>query len=44
VVTMGIAESRGYHISFIGFMKTAFPFMIITVLIAHAWLLIFRPA
>jgi len=43
VVTMGIAESRGYHISFIGFMKTAFPFMIITVLIAHAWLLIFRP-
>jgi len=44
VVTMGIAESRGYHISFIGFMKTAFPYMIITVLIAHAWLLIFRPA
>jgi len=43
VVTMGIAESRGYRISFIGFMKTAFPFMIITVLIAHAWLLIFTP-
>ena len=43
VVTMGIAESRGYRISFIGFMKTAFPFMVITVLIAHAWLLIFRP-
>ena len=43
VVTMGIAESRGYRISFIGFMKTAFPFMIITILIAHAWLLIFRP-
>jgi len=43
VVTMGIAESRGYKISFIGFMKTAFPFMIITILIAHAWLLIFRP-
>ncbi|MFH1350175.1 MAG: ArsB/NhaD family transporter [Pseudomonadota bacterium] len=43
VVTMGIAESRGYRISFIGFMKTAFPFMIISVLIAHAWLLIFRP-
>jgi Na+/H+ antiporter NhaD/arsenite permease-like protein len=43
VVTMGIAESRGYKISFIGFMKTAFPFMIITVIIAHAWLLIFRP-
>ena len=43
VVTMGIAEARGYHISFIGFMKTAFPYMIITVLIAHAWLLVFRP-
>ncbi len=44
VVTMGIAESRGYRISFIGFMKTAFPFMVISVLIAHAWLLLFRPA
>ena len=43
VVTMGIAESRGYRISFIGFMKTAFPFMIITILIAHAYLLIFTP-
>jgi len=43
VVTMGIAESRGFRISFIGFMKTAFPFMIITILIAHDWLLIFRP-
>ena len=43
VVTMGIAESRGYRISFIGFMKTAFPFMIITILIAHAWLFIFKP-
>jgi len=43
VVTMGIAEARGYRISFGGFMKTAFPFMIITVLIAHAWLLLFRP-
>jgi Na+/H+ antiporter NhaD/arsenite permease-like protein len=43
VVTMGIAESRGYKISFLGFMKTAFPFMVISVLIAQAWLLIFRP-
>ncbi|HDZ91604.1 MAG TPA: TRAP transporter large permease subunit [Deltaproteobacteria bacterium] len=43
VVTMGIAESRGYRISFLGFMKTAFPYMIITILVAHAWLLIFRP-
>ncbi len=44
VVTMGIAESKGYKISFIGFMKTAFPYMIISVAIAHAWLVIFRPA
>ena len=43
VVTMGIAESRGYRITFGGFMKTAFPYMILSVLIAHAWLLIFRP-
>lgn len=43
VVTMGIAESRGYKISFGGFMKTAFPFMIASVLIAHAWLLLMRP-
>jgi Na+/H+ antiporter NhaD/arsenite permease-like protein len=43
VVTMGIAESRGYKISFIGFMKWAFPYMIISVVIAHAWLLLFRP-
>jgi Na+/H+ antiporter NhaD/arsenite permease-like protein len=43
VVTMGIAESRGYKISFGGFMKTAFPYMIISVLLAHVWLLIFRP-
>jgi Na+/H+ antiporter NhaD/arsenite permease-like protein len=43
VVTIGIAESRGYKISFFGYFKTAFPYMIISVLIAHAWLLIFRP-
>jgi Na+/H+ antiporter NhaD/arsenite permease-like protein len=43
VVTMGIAESKGYHISFGGFMKTAFPYMIISVLICQAWLIVFRP-
>jgi Na+/H+ antiporter NhaD/arsenite permease-like protein len=43
VVTLGIAEARGFRISFGGFMKTAFPFMIISILIAHAWLLLFRP-
>jgi len=44
VVTMGIAESKGYKISFIGFMKTAFPYMIISVAIAQVWLMLFRPA
>ena len=43
VVTMGIAESKGYKISFIGFMKPAFPYMIISILIAQAWIMIFRP-
>ena len=44
VVTMGIAESKGYKISFIGFMKTAFPYMIISIIIAQVWLMIFKPA
>jgi Na+/H+ antiporter NhaD/arsenite permease-like protein len=44
VVTVGIAESRGYPTTFGGFMKTAFPFMIITILIAQAWLLLIRPS
>jgi Na+/H+ antiporter NhaD/arsenite permease-like protein len=44
VVTMGIAESKGYKISFIGFMKTAFPYMIISIIMAQVWLMIFKPA
>jgi Na+/H+ antiporter NhaD/arsenite permease-like protein len=44
VVTMGIAESKGYKISFIGFMKPAFPYMILSIAIAQAWIMIFRPA
>ncbi|OGQ98900.1 MAG: citrate transporter [Deltaproteobacteria bacterium RIFOXYD12_FULL_57_12] len=44
VVTMGIAESQGYKISFIGFMKTAFPFMIISIIICQIWLMVFKPA
>jgi Na+/H+ antiporter NhaD/arsenite permease-like protein len=44
VVTMGIAESKGYKISFGGFMKTAFPYMIISIIIAQVWLMIFKPA
>jgi Na+/H+ antiporter NhaD/arsenite permease-like protein len=44
VVTMGIAESKGYKISFIGFMKPAFPYMILSIAIAQAWIMLFRPA
>jgi Na+/H+ antiporter NhaD/arsenite permease-like protein len=44
VVTMGIAESKGYKISFIGFMKTAFPYMVISIGICQLWLMLFRPA
>lgn len=40
VVTVGIAEAAGHKISFFGFMKYAFLFMIITVGIANVWLLI----
>ncbi len=43
VVTMGIAESQGYRISFVGFMKTAFPFMILSILICQVWLMLFKP-
>ncbi|HZV46487.1 MAG TPA: ArsB/NhaD family transporter [Thermodesulfovibrionales bacterium] len=41
VVTVGIAEAAGYKISFFGFMKYGFLFMLISVAIAHAYLLIF---
>jgi Na+/H+ antiporter NhaD/arsenite permease-like protein len=40
VVTIGIAESAGYPMKFVGFMKVAFPFMIISVAIANVWLLL----
>lgn len=43
VVTMGISESQGYRISFLGFMKTAFPFMIISIIICQIWLMMFKP-
>jgi len=44
VVTMGIAESRGYKISFFGFMKTAFPYMILSILLCQVWLMVFKPS
>ena len=44
VVTLGIAESKGYKVSFIGFMKPAFPYMIISIILAQVWIMIFKPA
>ncbi len=41
VVTVGIAESVGYKITFWDFFKFAFLYMIISVIIANVWLLIF---
>jgi len=41
VVTVGITESLGYRITFLEFMKYAFVLMVITVLIANIWLIIF---
>jgi hypothetical protein len=41
VVTVGIAEASGHHISFFGFMKYAFLYMLISVAICNVWLLIF---
>ena len=41
VVTIGITESLGYKISFFGFMKYAFIYMLITIIICNIWLLIF---
>jgi Na+/H+ antiporter NhaD/arsenite permease-like protein len=40
VVTVGLAEKAGYHISFMGYMKACFAPMLITVAIATAYLLI----
>ncbi len=40
VVTLGIAESAGHPMKFFGFMKLAFPYMILSVAIANVWLLL----
>ncbi len=41
VVTLGIAESAGYPIKFISYMKVGFLYMLISVAIANVWLLMF---
>jgi len=40
VVTVGIAETRGYHISFVQYFKIAFVPMTITIILASFWLLV----
>jgi len=41
VVTVGLAEKAGYHISFLYYMKACFIPMIITVILASGYLLLF---
>ncbi len=41
VVTVGLAEKAGYHISFLYYMKACFVPMLITVALASAYLLLF---
>jgi len=41
VVTLGIAEASGHPISFFGFMKAAFLYMVLSVALANVWLLLF---
>jgi len=40
VVTVGMAERAGYHISFMNYLRIAFAPMLITIVLASAWLLI----
>ncbi|WP_449244591.1 SLC13 family permease [Desulfobacca acetoxidans] len=40
VVTVGLAEKAGYHITFLGYMKACFVPMLITVVLSNAFLLI----
>lgn len=39
VVVIGMAEKRGTHISFIGYMKVAFPLMLLSIVISTGYLL-----
>ena len=42
VVTVGMAERLGYHISFIEYLKVAFIPMVITVILCTVWLLVVK--
>ncbi|MCL6634227.1 MAG: ArsB/NhaD family transporter [Peptococcaceae bacterium] len=39
VVVIGMAEKRGHHISFAGYMKVAFPLMLMSIVVCTAYLL-----
>lgn len=39
VVVIGMAEKRGYPITFLGYMKVAFPLMLLSIVISMAYLL-----
>ncbi|MHB8984930.1 MAG: ArsB/NhaD family transporter [Eubacteriales bacterium] len=39
VVVIGMAEKRGQHISFIGYMKIAFPLMLMSIVVSMGYLL-----
>jgi Na+/H+ antiporter NhaD/arsenite permease-like protein len=41
VVTVGLAERAGYHISFLAYLKACFVPMLITIVICSGYLLIF---
>jgi len=41
VVVIGMAEKQGYHFTFVGFMKVAFPLMIVSILISSVYLYFF---
>ena len=41
VVTVGIAEARGYHVGFRRFFRIGFLYMLISVALCHLWLLLF---
>ncbi|MCL5780902.1 MAG: hypothetical protein M1119_08375 [Firmicutes bacterium] len=44
VIVAGMAEKRGTPLSFLGFMKIAFPLMILSIVIStvYLWLFILR--
>ena len=41
VIVAGLAEKNGYKLTFVGFMKLAFPLMLISIIISTGYLLLF---